>query len=174
MSNQNQAFVLGTDGNLWSETGDWKNISDTLKNRLQVDGNVNQVFSQVGGNRIWRPAFQPLNTKEIFVLGSDGNLWYEPGPFGDVSQVIANRLQVDGNVYQFWAINSNTVFVLGTDGNLWLETGPWGNVPEMIQRRQQVDGNVLSFQVMDSQTLFVLGTDGNLWFEPGRGETSPT
>ena len=150
MVNQKQAFVRGTDGNLWLETGPWGNVPQMIQNRLQVDMMVNDTFAQVGGNRIWRPPFQPLSANEIFVLGFDGNLWRETGPFGDVSQIMATRLQVDGTVSQFWALDSETLFVLGTDGNLWLETGPWGDFPYMIQNRLQVDGTVSAFQVMDS------------------------
>jgi hypothetical protein len=40
MQNQNQAFVRGTDGNLWLETGPWGNISQMIQRRLQVDANV--------------------------------------------------------------------------------------------------------------------------------------
>ena len=134
MPDQSQIFVRGNDNNLWLETGPWGDIPQMIQRRLQVDGNVNILFSQVGGNRIFRPPFQPLNANEIFVCGSDGNLWYEPAPYGDVSQVIANRLQVDGSVSQFWALDSQRIFVLGTDGNLWFETGPWGDVGAMMQR----------------------------------------
>ncbi len=56
MPNQLQAFVLGTDLNLWLETGPWNDVPHVIATRRQVDANVSNVFSQVGGNRIWRPA----------------------------------------------------------------------------------------------------------------------
>ncbi len=167
MANPMQAFVRGQDGNLWLETGPWGDSPPMSASRLQVDSSVGALFDQVGGNRIWRPAFQPLSPDAIFVLGGDGNLWLEVAPFGDVGTVVRNRLQVDANVAQFWATDTNTVFVLGTDGNLWFEVAPFGDVDTVVRNRQQVDGSVSAFQVMDTQTLFVLGTDGNLWLETG-------
>ena len=39
--------------------------------------------------------FQALSDTEVFVLGTNGNLWLEHGPFGNVPP---SRQQVDGNV----------------------------------------------------------------------------
>ncbi len=159
MTNQIQVFVRGTDGNLWLETGPFDDLSYTIANRVQVDANVSNIFSQVGENRVWRTAFQALNAAEIYVLGSDNNLWLEHAPFGSVPP---SRTQIDSNVDTFQAMDLGNVYVLGTDGNLWLETAPFGNVPPS---RVQVDGSVLAFQALDLNTVFVLGTDGNLWLE---------
>jgi hypothetical protein len=73
-----EAYVLGTDGNLWHETGSWGTVPPP---REQVDGNV--------------AAFQALSSTEAYVLGTDGNLWHETGPWGTVPPP---RKQVDGNV----------------------------------------------------------------------------
>ena len=59
-------------------------------------------------------------------LGTDGNLWLEQPPFGNVPPL---RTQIDGNVRAFQAFDYNDIYVLGTDGNLWLERGPFGTVP---------------------------------------------
>jgi hypothetical protein len=75
------------------------------------------------------------------VLGTNGNLWLEHGPFGVVPP---SREQVDGNVEAFQAfsdLSDTEVLVLGTNGNLWLEHSPWNVVPPA---RQQIDGNVSS------------------------------
>jgi len=72
----------------------------------------------------------------VLALGTNGNLWLEHGPFGNVPPP---RQQVDGNVEAFQGLSATEVLVLGTDGNLWLEHGPFGKVPPP---RQQVDGNV--------------------------------
>lgn len=165
MTTQQQLFVLGSDGNLWLETGPFGNVAQTTAKRLPVDGNVSKVYSQVSESRIWRTAFQALSATEVFVLGSDGKLWLENSPFGNISQTIAKRLAVDANVQTFQVMDINTVFVLGTDGNLWLETAPFGDISQVIAHRQQVDANVLAFQALDTKTVFVLGTDGNLWLE---------
>lgn len=71
-----------------------------------------------------------MANQQIFVLGSDGNLWLEDGPFG--KQIPPPRVQVDGSVNlnaAFQAFFWNEVFVCGSDGNLWLEQGPFGTVP---------------------------------------------
>ena len=83
--------------------------------------------------------FQALSDTEVLVLGSDGNLWLEHGPFGKVPPT---RQQVDGNVQAFQPLSDTEVLVLGLDGNLWLEHAPFGKVPPT---RQQVDGNVQAF-----------------------------
>jgi hypothetical protein len=161
MAAQIQAFVLGSDGNLWLETGPFNDLARTLATRQQIDANVSNLYSQVGESRVWRTGFQAINAGEIFVLGTDNTLWLEHAPFNSVPP---SRTQIDSNVETFQAIDVGTVFVLGTDGNLWLETAPFWNAPSA---RQQVDGNVLAFQALDTQTVFVLGTDGNLWLETG-------
>lgn len=117
-----------------------------------------------------RPAFQWSGSNDIYVLGSDGNLWLEQAPFGQ--QVPPSRQHVDGNVAAFEALTSASALVLGSDGNLWLELGPWGNVPPT---RSQVDGNVKAFQAMSASGIYVLGTDGNLWLEqhPPYGQQGP-
>lgn len=72
----------------------------------------------------------------VWVLGTDGKLWLEQGPFGHVPP---QRQQIDGNVRAFQPLDLQHVLVLGTDGKLWLEQGPFGHVPP---QRQQIDGNV--------------------------------
>src|SRR5271165_5324358 len=108
--------------------------------------------------------FQALSSTEAYVLGADGNLWLEGGPWG---QVPPPRNQVDGNVAAFQALSPTEAYVLGTNGNLWHETGPWGHVPPP---RQQVAGNVAAFQALSSTEAYVLGTNGNLWLLSGAGE----
>jgi hypothetical protein len=112
-------------------------------------------------------AFQALSDAEVLVLGYDGNLWLEHGPFGTVPPP---RQQVDGNVKAFQALTSTEILVLGHDGKLWLEHGPFGTVPPP---RQQVDGNVKAFQAITSAEVLVLGTDGKLWLEQGPFGTVP-
>src|SRR5580700_10848057 len=89
-------------------------------------------------------AFEPLSAYEIYVLGSNGNLWLEhSGANGLFGQVPPPRQQVDGNVAAFYPLNANNIYVLGIDANLWLEHNGanrlFGQVPPP---RQQVDGNV--------------------------------
>lgn len=167
MTNQ-QIFVLGSDGNLWLESAPFGNVSQVVARRSQVDANVSNLYSQVGENHIWRTAFQALSPTEIFVMGTDGNLWHEQSTLPwSVANTVNSRQQVDAHVGTFQVMDSNTVFVLGSDGNLWLEHAPFGDVSQVVAGRQQVDANVLAFQALDTQTVFVLGTDGNLWLETG-------
>jgi hypothetical protein len=144
-------YVLGSNGNLWLESGPFGNQIPP-PNSLQVDANV--------------IAFQGLDGNNVFVLGQNGNLWLEMWPFGN--QIPPNRLQLDGNVRAFQAIQSgfgDKVFVLGTDDNLWWEPWPTGSVANTIAERLIVDANVQTFQVLDVYDVFVLGEDGNLWWE---------
>jgi len=105
-------------------------------------------------------SFQTVDSySHIFVLGTDGKLWLEQAPFGNVPPT---RVQVDAAAFTFQSLDSQTVLVLGTDGNLWLEHVPFGKVPPT---RGQVDSSVQAFQGLDSQTVVVLGTDGKLWLE---------
>lgn len=166
----NTVYVLGSDGNLWRETG-------SAGNRNLVDGHVAQfqavdsttVYVLGTDGNLWAEngnssnrglvdgnvaSFQDINSQEIYVLGSDGKLWRENGNS-------ASRTFVDGNVVQFQGLmDSMYVFVLGTDGHLWREYYDHNT-------RFLVDGNVRQFQAIDQTTVYVLGTNGNLWHEIG-------
>ena len=83
------------------------------------------------------------------MLGSNGALWLEHGPFGNVPPP---RQQVDGNVAAFCPFTDGLCYVLGTDGNLWLEQGPFGHIPPP---RQRVDSNVAAFEMVDNGDLYV-------------------
>lgn len=115
-----------------------------------------------------RNTFFGLSATEVLVLGRDGNLWLESGPWGTVPP---SRQQVDGNVAAFSpTVGNDEIYVLGRDGNLWLESGPWGTVPPA---RKQVDAGVVAFQPYDDHQVLVLGKDGNLWLESGPWGTLP-
>jgi hypothetical protein len=174
MANQ-QFFVQGTDGNLWLETGPFWTVPLPPCNggnsgcRVQVDGNVDPIGS-----------FQAFYSNEVFVCGSDGNLWLEIGPFGTVPLPDASyppspgsRTQIDGSVGVFWAWSPGEVFVLGRDGNLWLEFGFGTNVPAVPPPRYYIDGNVIEFQPVSLQEVFVRGSDNKLWQELGPFGTVP-
>ncbi len=137
-----EAYVLGSDGNLWLEQ-----FGSGQTTRVQVDGDVQ--------------AFQPLGCAQALVLGLDSNLWLEQGPWGTVPPM---RQQVDANVKAFQALSLGTItqiYVLGQDGNLWLEQAPFGQqVPLM---RQQVADQVADFFGVSATEVYVLGSDGNLW-----------
>ncbi len=117
--------------------------------------------------RAIQPTFQALSSTEAYVLGENGNLWHETGPWGTVPPP---REEVDGNVAAFQALSGTEAYVLGKDGNLWHETGPWGTVPPP---REEVDGNVAAFQALSGTEAYVLGKDGNLWHETGPWGTVP-
>jgi hypothetical protein len=107
----------------------------------------------------------------VFVLGTDGNLWLEPVNWQQNGQ----RTLVDVNAQSF-AVDPREpgyVYVEGTDGNLWLEDAGWEE-----HGRTFVDSNVKSFVVDPREPngyVYVEGTDGNLWLEapgwnqPGKG-----
>lgn len=184
-------FVLGSDHNLWLEKAPFGTVPQPQ--RVMIGSGV-QTFQALNTQLVYElgtvpwetnsrvlynwngaidrnvQAFQALDEANVFVLGTDGNLWYEWAPFASDSNLVPiNRKQVDGNVYAFQAIDTNTVYVLGTDGNLWLENGPFGTVPlphgTGPSQRIQVDANVRAFQANKVGPVFVLGTDGKLWAE---------
>ena len=95
--------------------------------RTPIDGNVG--------------AFQATPGSDVFVLGTDKNLWLESPPYGQQS-----RAQVDGNVGAVQSLGStDNVLVLGTDRRLWYEQGPFEQNGPVPPPRIQIDGNVLSF-----------------------------
>ncbi len=152
--NGNEAFVLGSDGNLWFESAPW--------------GHPPPSRQEVGGHGVL--AFAPINENppsQVLVLGTNHTLWLNTlGQGTSAPQIDGNVAAFDGNVTS----GVQLAYVLGTDGNLWLEHGPWGTVPPP---RQHVDGNVRSFQTIDANKVFVLGNDGNLWLETGPWGTVP-
>jgi hypothetical protein len=130
-------------------------------------------MGRTGKLRAWRKqmidpnTFQALSATQIFVLGSNGNLWLEQAPFGKVPP---SRQQVDGLVRTFQALSATEAVVLGHDNNLWLEQAPFGKVPPP---RQQVDANVVAFQALSATQILVLGSDNNLWLEQAPFGTIP-
>jgi hypothetical protein len=125
-----------------------------FSSRVQIDGSVSafQIFGGLGG-----PA-------SGFVLGSDGNLWGEFGPFGSVPP---RRFLLDQNVRSFVEPNSASVFVLDGNGNVWndhitlLSQGP---VPPA---RELVDGFASAIFPLNSSNVLVLRNDNSLWLEQG-------
>jgi hypothetical protein len=111
-----------------------------------------------------------MGLQEVFVLGQDGNLWHEYGPFNTVPLPPCNggkagcRSLVASNVYEFMAADSDNVFVMDNSRNLWLTNG---------QRQVQVDGHVNSFLAVDAETVYVVGTDSKLWVEHAPFGTVP-
>jgi hypothetical protein len=122
-----------------------------------------------------------MSVQQIYVLGSDGNLWLEDGPFGE--QIPPPRTPVDGDVdlyASFWPFDAQATLVCGDDGNLWLEQGPFNAVPLPDSSyppgpgtRCQIDGSVGAYAPLDEGDIFVCGQDGNLWYEFGFGTTNP-
>ncbi len=129
------------------------------------------LLAPYAAGQVAQPAattFQALSTGEVFVLGTNGNLWFEEPPWGTVPPT---RMQVDGNVQTFQGLSDTEALVLGTNGDLWLEQTPWGIPPTRVQ----VDGSVQSFQALSTSSVLVVGTDGKLWLESAPfGKTPPS
>jgi hypothetical protein len=170
--------VLDIWGNLWIN----QFIGSTWTRQKQVDANVataeiEKAATRQGSNPV-NQTFQVVDANTVFVLGSNGNLWLELGPFGQPAPTYwTTRYPVDGNVLGFAVIDVNTVVVLGTDLNLWLETAPSSPPPLKhfwTDNRQLLDSNVVSFAILDDiDTLFTIKqpADPNappsltLWFQ---------
>ena len=104
--------------------------------------------------------FQALSLVDIFVVGTDGNLWLENAPWG---RVPPKRQLIDGTVQAFQTLppqqeDTTQLFVRGYDGNLWFEQAPWGKVPPA---RTLLASNVLSFS-LEASSLLVLRVDHTL------------
>jgi hypothetical protein len=121
-------YVLGTDGKLWLETAPFGNAPPK---RVEVDVNV----------KAWRTVF---TTGALLVLHTDNTLWTYPAPDPNARYRIEPRppVQIDGDVKDFFSWDGETIFVLGTNGNFWQESAPFGKVPP---HRIPVDEGVLSF-----------------------------
>ena len=159
--NANQVYVLGSNGNLWLESGPWGTVPP---HRVQIGGSGVTAFqalgsasgssvftlgndgvlhlSTVGGTQDAQEvaggdilAFDvvPGSPNQVFVLDRVGNVWLNTVGQGRTAP------QIDANVAAIQAIDADHLYVLGQNGSLWLEQAPWGNVPPA---RQQVDGNV--------------------------------
>jgi len=140
---------------LWASPAQARQVSG----RISIEGPVSTATQRILG---WA-----VDANTVFVLGSDGNLWFETGPWESVSDTIMSRNQIDSRVMAFQVLDVNTLLVLGTNGNLWLEVGPWSDVANTIAARKQIDGSVIQFWGVDSEHVFVCGSDLNLWFETG-------
>ncbi|HUI21767.1 MAG TPA: hypothetical protein VLZ74_12080 [Methylocella sp.] len=162
----NEVLVCGSDGNLWLEEGPFGTVPlpnssypPAPRSRYQIDGNAAAFFA-------WSPG-------DIFVLGTDGNLWLEFGFGTTLPTVPPPRTQIDGSVVEFQPMSLQEVFVLGQDGNLWHELGPFGTVPlppcngGTAGCRSQVDANVRDFMAVDSEHVYVVDNNNNLWLEQG-------
>ena len=196
----NTVFVLGSDRKLWLEYGPFGQIP--LPNQAPTLGPPRSCRFLIDGNVInYQPIPSPVDdfylSGQIYVLGFDGNLWLEWGPFYSGS---SGRVLVDANVLDFWAIDGNRCLVEGLDGNLWLEYGPFGQVPLPTfptqfppallpvgfspfppSARFQVDGNVGFYTWLNenpndrTDQVAVCGMDLNLWLEKGPfGQVPPS
>jgi hypothetical protein len=130
------AYVLGTDGNLWLEAPGWQQ-----NGRIWVDDSVQ--------------AFAPDTQKPgyLYVEGTDHNLWLEAPGWNLPGQ---GRTLVDSSVQAF-AVDpdgSGNLYVEGTDHNLWLEAPGWQKTG-----RTQVDSTVQAFapDPFDFGSLYVTG-----------------
>ena len=153
-----QVAVLGPDGNLWQESTPFGTVPNPGRQLIASNVQAFQMFSNPttapvfyilkADDSLWLgeqqidygvAAFDAIDANTVCVLGKDGNLWLEHGPFNSVP---APRAQIDGSVASFYALDANTIYVLSTDRSLWLEFGPFGEVPP---DRQLVDCNVAVF-----------------------------
>jgi hypothetical protein len=113
----NTVWVLGENGNLWLETGPFGSVPPS---RVHIDGNVKlpSPIGQAGTPYSFTP-FGPDASSEVMVLGSNGALWLESPPYGNVPP--PNRFLIDLNVLAYAGYSTAEVAVLGTDKNLWVE-----------------------------------------------------
>src|SRR5690242_8235472 len=108
-------------------------------------------------------SFHFFSSTEAAVLGNDGNLWLEHGPFGTVPP---SRTLIDGGngfgsfVTGFEAI-SDTEFLILRDTTL-LSNDLWLQTPNTFA---EIDEDVKGYHWLSDSEILVLGNDGNLWLE---------
>jgi hypothetical protein len=196
-------FVLGTNGVLWHESAPF---GGSTLNRFEVAAGVSnfkmtsagQLLVMLTDKTLWlydnpnqdtiirqfptqidanvADFCAPYNTSSIFILGTNGNLWWASPPFGKPPPP---RVAVDEGVVAFvpWSTNDSNnpgVLVLGAqqyERPLLLELPPFGSLPP--RNVTTVDKNVAQFEQYDFETIYVLGTDGNLWVEKAPFGTVP-
>jgi hypothetical protein len=131
--------VLGTDGNLWFEYGNYHA-------RTQVDHSV-QSFSAPSGVSSF-----------IYVIDTDSKLWRE------TIEGLTNRRLVQTNADLVQALDAEeylNVYVRTTDLSLWREHKDSAD-------RMLVDSDALEFQgLADNFTVYVLHSNFDLWRESG-------
>lgn len=111
--------------------------------------------------------FHFFSSTEAMVLGTNGNLWLEQGPFGTVPP---QRIQLDFGTASFQAI-SDTQFLDLDSGVLSLTYLDIASHPYSLSSTI-VDDNVqayqwLSYIGLSAFEILVLGDDGKLWLEQG-------
>jgi len=128
---------------LWLEHAPFGNVPPS---RDYIDRSVAAFPWQIGTAR----TAQFLDSQNVLVLGTDGNLWLMHPPWGPTGRH-SPRDHIDSNVGAgFQGLDAQNVLVLGTDGNLWWEHAPFGNVPP---NREQIDSDVADFQAVATTQL---------------------
>ncbi len=111
--------------------------------------------------------------RERITTGSDGNLWFTDGVYGNA---YVGRITPDGSVTEF-PIEDNSFTQLynitaGPDGNLWmlaLRSTIGLEDERVVAIRLTPDGNYTAFDVspnpfVSNVSPLVAGPDGNLWY----------
>jgi len=161
-------FVLERDGTLWRskddgsdrafidhEIADFQPAGDVLYllgtdkklSRLSADGKSRDAVDENVS------AFQAIDAKTVFVLGTDGALWREHGNMHD-------RAKIGQPVAAFaYLADADTTYVLTPSHFLWRQKG--------TETSKQVDQDVAAFHAADAHLVYVLATDARLWQERG-------
>jgi hypothetical protein len=196
--NANTVFVLGNDGSLWNTPGPFlpgdpipnpvRNPVDQNVLAFQVLDDSKTVFTLRFDKTLWQcgyyeeslgsslgvpvdanvAGFQALDKATVYVLKTDGSLWFIPLTELGLPDLARIRL-VQNNVADFQVMEvveggfrrTDAIVVLGTDGNLWLAAH--GQSPAHI-----IVNGVFDFQALYNQdgglASFVLQPGGNLGY----------
>ena len=142
-------FVLGTDGALWRETGDFHN-------RVKVGQPISAFNYVAAGDAtyvltpnhiLWRKigdgapeqvdhdvaAFHAVDAGLVYVLAIDGRLWREPGGRAQAALVDGDlALKSGADAFQLGGRGDSkdeAVYVLDRKHGLWAETMPSARAP---------------------------------------------
>jgi hypothetical protein len=149
-------YVMHGDGSLWRDVGTLYSINPMAGSwtGTWVDSTVASFFA--------------MDTRSVYVLGTDGNLWNE-------TDTSSNRFLVDYWVQSFVPLRfpdgTDRILVLGTDGNLWREFGTYVT-RDFVDKTVFIDSAnprvpYFAWQhgVSGDPNIFVKGYDAKLWDE---------
>ena len=166
-------FYQGFDGNVWENY--WTGSSWTSLNLGTPPGGVSIVRS-IGANV---NGGSPFGYSEVFVVGSDGNLWDSNRSGSSWTWLNLSRpsgVNINSSLGVSVYGNSTEVFVMGSDGNIWEDT--W-NGSTWVWRNLGTPNSTVGITaalgtavVSGAYTqVYVKGTDGNVWEDTWNGST---
>lgn len=163
------AFVIGTDGNLWSRW--WNGSVWTWTNHSKPSG---VSLSTAVGATVIASGTRPF----VYIVGSDGNLWsrnWTNSAWGWTNHGKPSGITLSSSMGSTCGNNCGSpfAFLLGSDGNLWSNDWSgsawrWTNhsKPAGITLGASIGATAVSFS---RPYVFIMGSDGHVWLRQWDG-----